>query len=267
MSKRNEESISNEQILNEDVDPVVDRKPPSSFSVFPLFVLFCAYLLFTFISKGDTDIQLIKEAVLGTAKVPNNLKQTESSNTVNIHQLITNASVSDVEKYLYQLDYQTINEVANGMTPIMIAASLGSVEKIDLLFTQGADPNKRGSMDRTALQYATEKNHIAAAKRLLAYGAEIDAYDNGRLSPLIMAADRGYTELGILFIEKGADVNLQHTQGWTALIDAARNGDKKLVLSLLAAGADRNISMKNEMKAIDFARQNGHNDIVKILGR
>lgn len=81
------------------------------------------------------------------------------------------------------------------MTPIMLAASRGNVEIIDLLFTQGADPNKRGSMQRTALQYAAEKNRIEAAERLLAYGADIDAHDNGRLTPLIMAASRGYTNI------------------------------------------------------------------------
>lgn len=49
----------------------------------------------------------------------------------------------------------SINEVINGMTPMYVK---GDVEIIELLFTQGADPNKRGSMERTALQYAAEKN-------------------------------------------------------------------------------------------------------------
>lgn len=95
--------------------------------------------------------------------------------------------------------------------------------------------------------------------------AEIEAYDNGLLTPLIMAADRGYTGLGLFLIKNGANVNSQHAQGWTALIDAARNGDEKLVYALLKAGADKTISMKNGMIAVDYARENNHKKLVNIL--
>jgi ankyrin repeat protein len=147
----------------------------------------------------------------------------------------------------------------------MLAASLGNVEIIDFLFTQGADPNKRGSMQRTASQYATAKNHIAAAKRLLAYGANVDARDNGHITPLIMAADRGYTELALIYISKGAKVNSQHSQGWTALIEAVIRNNPALAKALPKAGADKELVTKDSMRAIDYARQYGHKELLAIL--
>ncbi len=267
MSKRTEDLIRRKRVLNEDIDTIVERHPRNNFPVLPIIVLFVLYLLFNFISKDKPIIQTVTDSTSPNETIPYKQKLSEVSKAVNFHQLVSSGSVDEVEQQLLLLDEKTINEVVSGMTPIMLAASRGSNEIIDLLFTQGADPNKRGSMQRTALQYATEKNHLEAAKRLLAYGAEIDAYDNGRLTPLIMAADRGYTELGLLFIEKGADVNIQHVQGWTALIDAARNGDEQLVIALIYAGADKNISMKNGMRAADLARQYGHKNIVNILGK
>lgn len=267
MSKEDEEIKRTKQLFEEVPDLVVDRQSQNSFSILPIIIaLFVVYLLFNLASENKSVIQSFKDTVPGkvTELTQQDVKTPPDKN--NLHLIISKGRVEEVKQSLLS-DKETINKVVKGMTPIMLAASQGNVEIIDLLFTQGADPNKRGSMERTALQYAVEKNHIKAARRLLAYGADIDAYDNGRLTPLIMAANRGYTELGLLFVEKGADVNIQHINGWTALIDATAHNDIKLVNALLLAGADKEIKAKNGMKAIDYARQYGFKNIEMILSK
>lgn len=82
-----------------------------------------------------------------------------------------------------------------------------------------------------------------------------------------MAANRGYTELGLLLIEKGADVNIQHSAGWAALIDATARNDVKLVKALLRVGANKNLKTNNGLKAIDYARQYGFKNLEKILNK
>jgi uncharacterized protein len=247
-------------------DLVVERQPQSNFPAIPLIILVIGiYLFFTFFSKDESVVDLIKEIVTVEELAPTQNKPVNKPKDISLlHQTVKTGSIEQVKQQILK-NNKAINEVINGMTPIMLAASRGDVEIIDLLFTQGADPNKRGSMKRTALQYAAEKNHIEASKRLLAYGADIDAYDNGRLTPLIMAASRGYTELGLLFVEKGADVNIQHVDGWTALIDATAHGDIKFVNALLIAGADKELKAKNGKKAIDYAKEYGFKNIQKIL--
>ncbi|HIF50856.1 MAG TPA: hypothetical protein EYQ42_04900 [Thiotrichaceae bacterium] len=265
MSKRNAELRRRQHSLEEEPDLVVDRHPGSNLSVLPIIVIVAIALFFAF--KNNDVIQTVVDTNSLEEVISYAQKPSEVFKVSNLHQLVSTGSIADIKQQLLELDRETINEVAAGMTPIMLAASQDNVDIIDLLFTQGADPNKRGSMQRTALQYATEKNHIEAAKRLLSYGAEIDAYDDGRLTPLIMAASRGYSELALLYIEKGADVNIQHVQGWTALIDATAHGDIKLVKALIEANADKDLTAANGMKAIDYAREYGFKNIVKLLSK
>jgi ankyrin repeat protein len=254
-------------LYSDEDDLVVERNPTNRIPLLPLFTLAFIYFLFIYVWPEFKKSQYDAETATRIEATTNTQDSAELALTGNIHQLVINGTADDIAQQLASLDKQAINSVVNGMTPIMLAASRGSVEIIDLLFTQGAEPNKRGSAKRTALQYATEKNHIEAAKRLLAYGADLDAYDNGRLTPLIMAADRGFTELGLLLLEKGANPNIQHSQGWTALIDAARNGDETFVNALLEAGANKDIALTNGMKARDIAKQYGHKKIIKILSK
>jgi ankyrin repeat protein len=266
MSRNDEELRKQLAQYDDEPDLVVNRQSQSNTSILPIIILFVGlYFVFNYYSENKQTVQglteTVKSKLAATEKI---VPKTLSNNDVKLHQTIANGKVEQVKQALLT-DKKAINDVVNGMTPIMLAASRGNVEIIDLLFTQGADPNKRGSMQRTALQYAVEKNRIEAAERLLAYGADIDAYDNGRLTPLIMAANRGYTELGLLFIEKGADVNIQHSAGWTALIDATAKNDVKLVEALLRVGADKDLKANNGLKAIDYARQYGFKNLEKIL--
>lgn len=264
MSKGGDKEIIDERSMVDD-DFIIERHPRNKVPLFPVVILFVIFISYFFI---PTYQELANDPIDKVApEGPGSTKGTQvTSQHINLHGLVSKGTYQEIAEQLYQVNEININEVIDGMTPIMIAASRGEVEVIDLLFTQGADPNKRGSAERTALQYAVEKNHVEVAKRLLAYGADIDAFDNGRLTPLIMAADRGFTDLALMLLGKGADPNIQHKQGWTALIDAARNGDKRLVSALMEAGAKKNLSMKNGIKALDMAKRNDHSDIVNILG-
>ncbi len=268
MSKdRQDVSRSNNQYDDVD-DLVVNRQPKSNSSLLPIIIaMFVVYWLFNVVFKDKEIIQTLTDAIPSNKETHTKQIQSKTSKAETLHQLVSNGKVDKIKQQLSSIDSDKLNIVIDGMTPIMLAASRGNVEIIDLLFTRGADPNKRGSMKRTALQYATEKNHIEAVKRLLSYGADINAYDNGQLTPLVMAASRGHSELALLFVEKGADVNIQHIEGWTALIDATAHGDAKLVNALLEAGADKALSAENDKKAIDYAREYGFQNIEKMLAK
>jgi ankyrin repeat protein len=244
----------------------VERHPGAKSPYWLMLSIFVFYIGYKLLVSDDSKLDVVIESVTHNQDSTSSIDM-PSYSAANIHQLVSAGNIEEIKSQLLLIDEQEINKVVGGMTPIMLAASMGKTEIIDLLFTQGADPNKRGSMKRTALQYVTEKNHIESAKRLLSYGADIDAYDNGRLTPLTMAASRGHTELGLIFINKGADVNIQHSQGWTALIDAVAHDNIKLAKALLKAGANKDLKGKDGLKAIDYARQYGHKRMVKLLGK
>ena len=185
--------------------------------------------------------------------------------SIKLYQAIAQNDFEKVRLYSKELKQGEINTVVAGMTPVMKASSVGNAELVEFLIAHGADPNKRGSQKRTALQYAAERNRLSVAKILLEHGADINGTDTSNLSPLTMAADRRYRDFALYLIEKGADVNIQHVQGWTALIDAARNGDLLLVQRLIEAGADIKMRTNNGITALDIARSNNHHDVEAYL--
>ena len=64
--------------------------------------------------------------------------------------------------------------------------------------------------------------------KLIQQVADVNAEDSHGLTPLILASDRGYTELAKLLIEKGADVNASN-DGKTPLMFASSNGCTEIV--------------------------------------
>ena len=237
---------------------IVDRNPSSANAAAVLFIIVGLGAIFFWIVEEEQSSEAVIENLPAGNIMP-------VAGPVELNALIRRGVIKDIQRIVVDMDETELNVIVNGMTAVMTASSVGDVKIVELLLNLGADPNKRGSADRTALQYAAEKNRLAVARKLLDYGADIDAYDNTRLTPLVMAADRGYTDLAILLIKSGADVNIQHVQGWTALIDAAKNGNMKLVKHLLTAGANREISTSKGWRAIDFARQKKHQEIVALL--
>jgi ankyrin repeat protein len=257
---------SSEEFLNENIT-VVEKSSASSKTwivvLVALFLIVFIYENLDHLRKPAQPSYIVSEP--DPEAQPSVIRKNTAPLATRFYQAVSRSDINQVQQYLNELAPGEINTVIGGMTPVMKAASVGKPELVELLIKHGADPNKRGSHQRTALQYAAEKNRLAVAKVLLKHGADINGTDNTRLSPLTMAADRGYHDLAMYLIDKGADVNIQHTQGWTALIDAARNGDLLLVKRLVEAGADLRLLDKQGRSALDFARNNNHQSVEAYL--
>ena len=91
---------------------------------------------------------------------------------------------------------------------------------------------------------------------LLDAGADVDAKNITCTTPLIMASQRGYTNIAELLIKRGADVNLQGIYGLSALHYACDKGYGDIVKLLLEANVElnylqlmnANYTMKNFIK-------------------
>lgn len=74
-------------------------------------------------------------------------------------------------------------------------------------------------------------------RRLLQRGADPDARDDERCTPLMMATIEGDTEIVRTLLEAGADPNLADSDGWTALDVAIYRRTVDLIWLLLQYGA------------------------------
>ena len=93
------------------------------------------------------------------------------------------------------------------------------------------------SCGETALHYLAIENRLDAVRFLIGHGAQVDARDHSKTTPLIVAAQLGHLEMVRLLLEHGADVNAHsETLHWSGLHYAADNGHVEVLELLLRAG-------------------------------
>ena len=125
----------------------------------------------------------------------------------------------------------------NPMRPLQLAVMNGSTEIIDLLIKGGAklDINEgpREIRYQSPLVIATAYGRLEIVRQLLDRGAPVE---NGRPTPLFMAAAGGYTDIFNLLLEHGADPSKVYNSIGTPLQAAACGGYIDMAKRLLDAG-------------------------------
>ncbi|MBI3684751.1 MAG: ankyrin repeat domain-containing protein [Acidobacteria bacterium] len=153
---------------------------------------------------------------------------------------------------------------SRGTTPLMYAASFGSLEAVRLLLEAGADVNVRNSQDATALLYAAWDP--ARAKLLVARGADVSVRSKMGRTPLLIAAGvDGNTETVELLLSKGAGIEDRDGFGITPLAAAASAGDTRVIRLLMDAGADVNAANLGGFTPLMSAVAMGNLDAVRLM--
>ncbi|MBV8903699.1 MAG: ankyrin repeat domain-containing protein [Acidobacteriia bacterium] len=166
-----------------------------------------------------------------------------------------------------------------GITPLMYAAEIGSVDAMRLFIEHGADVNAQNAFGSTALmwsvadpakvrvlvEHGADVNRVAKSGRtalivagftnpsaevvrlLLAKGAKVDVMDTRHVTPMNAATFGNDTATIRLLLEAGADIETADTFiGLTPLMNAAGNRNVEAVKLLLAKGAKVNAVSKTE---------------------
>ena len=134
-----------------------------------------------------------------------------------------------------------------------------------LLVEQESVDSPRGVVGDSALYIAADKGFTEMAQLLLAYGANIEAADQFRQTPLSIAAFRGHTPLVALLLAHGARIEGGDYRGKTPLHEAAKEGHLEVVKLLLAQGADIRAADDWGMTALHQAATWGHADVAGLL--
>lgn len=189
-------------------------------------------------------------------------------------------------------------------TGLHAAAATGDVAAINRLVVDKSRLNARDSYGRTPLMVAAYAKRPAAAKALIAAGADPDALERDRYdvvtiasvandvtmlkiaiaagakpgqttSPydgtaLIAAAHLGHVGVVETLIAAGAPLDHVNNLNWTALIESIVLGDGganhvACLKALVDAGADVNIADGNGVSPLSLAQRHGYGEMVRIL--
>ena len=72
MSKRSEELIRQQQVMNIDAESVVERHPRSKFPILLIFVVVVIFLLFNYLSSNHLNVQFLTDATVTNQTVSEN---------------------------------------------------------------------------------------------------------------------------------------------------------------------------------------------------
>ncbi len=122
-------------------------------------------------------------------------------------------------------------------TPLHYASMYGSVEALQLLLENGANPNAANQAGATPLILAAWS--LERARLLVEHGAAVNAAANNGITPLLVAAIvPGNVDTVRYLLEKGADCHARDTDGENALVRAAGFGDAETLALLVGRGTD-----------------------------
>eukprot|EP00088_Acartia_fossae_P070663 TRINITY_DN9533_c0_g1_i2.p1 TRINITY_DN9533_c0_g1~~TRINITY_DN9533_c0_g1_i2.p1 ORF type:complete len:569 (+),score=74.41 TRINITY_DN9533_c0_g1_i2:42-1748(+) len=129
-----------------------------------------------------------------------------------------------------------------GISPLHNATIRLDRPLVDLLTERGADVNKKSVWNTTSLHSVFKKASpedestvVYILKKLVKHGGEVDSGDENDLTPLIIAAEKGFLEVCKFLLDTNIRLlNMEAEDGANALMLACQNGHAEVVDYLLA---------------------------------
>lgn len=160
-----------------------------------------------------------------------------------------------------------------GRTPLHVAAYRRQYAAARSLIAEGANPNALEGQKYDIVTIASVANDIEMLKLALENGASArnvtSPYDG---TALIAAAHLGHAEVVRLLIAAKAPLDHVNNLGWTALIESIVLGDggknhTETLQVLVQSGARLDLADRNGMTPLALARARGYTVMVDILQR
>jgi ankyrin repeat protein len=162
------------------------------------------------------------------------------------------------------------NASDNGWTALMLAATYGSAEIVDVLIEAGSDVNacdkNCGGQPVLVWAVGTGKESTRKLRSLLKAGADKNRTSSRENNALMQAARIGDLPAVELLLQEGLRPSHRDMDGETPLIAAARcYANANVMKALVKAGADVNAADLKGMTALMYAAEDAKVDAVKTL--
>ena len=156
-----------------------------------------------------------------------------------IFDLIRKGDISAVRALIEKSPDVLRAKLANGSTPLHLAATAGMKEMSALLLEKGAALEARDDYGRTPLVVcARERGQVETGKLLIDAGADVNAADKFGSTALELAAWRGKADFVGLLLAKGAKIPTEGRKLSLFLSMSASQGLTALFDRIISAGGD-----------------------------
>lgn len=154
---------------------------------------------------------------------------------------------------------------ANGVSPLIEAASRENVEITKMLISAGPKINGSAAFDDfTAIAAASLYGRDAACAALVAAGVDVNRPLSSGRTPLFLAAEAGHVAVLRVLGDAHAKIDVKLSTGETPLLAAAKSGSDPCVEYLLHKGANPNATGAHGT-CLTYAILVGSVDCVKLL--
>lgn len=150
-------------------------------------------------------------------------------------------------------------------TRLLFAASRGDINTIEIMCSQGFDPNSSDYDSRTALMVAAMKGQIEAVIKLLAHDVDPNIQDVHGTTALFEAARNGHDDVMGVLIKHGGKLCMSESLAASVLCQAVHDGDVLLLNRLLTANINVNAVDYDKRAAIHVASSEGNMAALKLL--
>ena len=148
---------------------------------------------------------------------------------------------------------------------IFVGLAICALIGVYLLYTNSLASIKR---DADFMKLCLNNGSLQQINDAIKNGANVNARDKDRITPLIYAAIVSDPKIITALISAGADVNAKTNKGTTALMGAVlQKRNPEVITTLLELGADPKVKNGDGKMAIDYARENEKLENTEVLRR
>ena len=119
----------------------------------------------------------------------------------------------------------------------------------------------KGSLEDKLIS-AVKNNDPKNVETFIAAGAGLEARDNQNMTALMIAAEKGYSNVARILIDAGVDISAKDRYGCTAFFKAADKNNPDIVKMLIAQGAATDSAFEDVFMSAVYK---GNTEMVKVL--
>ena len=134
----------------------------------------------------------------------------------------------------------TADRVDDPDAALLSAAQRGDADAVSLALRAGADIEARDAKRRTPLLLAVTGDHVDAARVLVAMGADPDALDDRHDTPWLVTGVTGSVAMLETLLPAGPDLTVRNRFGGVSVIPASERGHVDYVRRVVQTGIDVN---------------------------